>query len=60
MSEFQTIALVYVSAAFSRSVNLSESANRRSSSYFSSVRPFRPAWTDRWTPQYSQAIDFET
>jgi len=32
----------------------------RRSSYFSSVSPFRPAWTERCTPQYSHSIDFDT
>jgi len=60
ISAFQTMALVYVSATFSRSVNLGESAKCRRSSYFSSVSPFRPAWTERWTPQYSHSMDLET
>lgn len=60
MSAFQMIALVYVSAIFSRSVNLSESVKFSSSSYFASVRPCRPARTERWTPQYSHSMDLET
>jgi hypothetical protein len=60
ISGFQMMALVYVSATFSRSVNLDEVENLRSSSYWSSLRPFRPAWTDRWTPQYSHSIDLDT
>jgi hypothetical protein len=49
-----------VSAAFSRGLNFSDSVKFSSSSYFSSVSPFRPAWTERWTPQYSQSMDLET
>ena len=60
MSAFHTIELAYVSATFSRSVNLGDSVKFRRSSYFSSVSPFRPAWTERCTPQYSHSIDFET
>jgi hypothetical protein len=60
MSAFQTIALVYVSATFSRSVNLSDSVKFSRSSYFASVSPCRPARTERWTPQYSHSIDLET
>ncbi len=60
MSEFQTIALVYVSATFSRSVKRSEVAKFSSSSYCASVSPCRPARTERWTPQYSHSMDLDT
>jgi hypothetical protein len=60
MSEFQMMALVYVSATFSRSVNLDEVVKSSRSPYLSSLSPFRPAWTDRWTPQYSHPIDWDT
>lgn len=60
MSAFQMMALVYVSAARSRAVNRSESAKFRRSSYLGAESPCRPAWTDRWTPQYSQSMDLDT
>jgi hypothetical protein len=60
MSAFQTIALAYVSATFSRSLNRGEPWKLRRSSYCASVSPFRPAWTERCRPQYSHSIDFET
>ena len=41
-------------------MNLGESAKCRRSSYLSSVSPFRPAWTERCTPQYSHSMDLET
>jgi len=47
ISAFQMMALVYVSATFSRSVNVFESAKCRRSPYFSSLSPFRPAWAER-------------
>ena len=45
---------------FSRSVNRADFSKLSSSSYCSSLKPFRPAWAERWTPQYSQSIDFDT
>lgn len=60
MPAFQMMALVYVSAARSRAVKRSDSLKLSSSSYLASESPCRPAWTDRWTPQYSQSIDLET
>jgi hypothetical protein len=53
------MALVQVSAAFSRSLKRSESWKLRSSSYLASSR-LPAARAERWTPQYSQSIDFDT
>ena len=53
------MALVQVSAAFSRSSKRLESWKFRSSSYLASSS-LSAARADRWTPQYSQSIDFET
>jgi hypothetical protein len=53
------MALVHVSAAFSRSLKRSESWKFRSSSYLA-FSTLSAAGAERWTPQYSQSIDFET
>jgi len=53
------MALVQVRAAFSRSLKRSESWKFRSSSYLASSR-LPAARAERWTPQYSQSIDFDT
>jgi hypothetical protein len=49
-----------VSAAFSRSLNSSESSNISSLAYFPSGMLPDPDRTDRCTPQYSHAMDCET
>ena len=59
MPESHMMALVQVRAAFSRSVKRSESWKFRSSSYLASSR-LSAARAERWTPQYSQSIDFDT
>jgi hypothetical protein len=56
----QMMALVYVRAAFSRSVKRSESSKLSSSRYFSSGMACCPTRADLWTPQYSHSIDWET
>jgi hypothetical protein len=60
MEASQIIALVYVSAAFSRSLNASESAKCSRWAYFASELVPDPDRTDRWTPQYSHSMDCDT
>ena len=59
IEESHMIALVQVSAAFSRSVKRSDCWKFSSSSYLASSS-LPAARAERWTPQYSQSIDLET